>query len=260
MPIIRAAQALIFFAHVPKCGGSSVQDYLRDRFGPLAFEYRGYYSIPERERWSKTSPQHIDNISRDRMFPPGFFDASFAIVRHPVARLVSAYHFQMEVEKSLPEGLEFSTWLEGLPKLREENPFAYDNHVRPMDEIVPPEAKIFYLEHGLDTLVPWFDEVTGEKKGPRAIRHANKRGAYQKVSTQKASPSAADLQLIQELYAADFARFGYTVDSKAPAEPAPELSAELIRERDAQHRRYQRLDQRLARRVSKKLSRLKARL
>ncbi len=60
----------------------------------------------------------------------------------------------------------------------EEQPFLYDNHLRPMNEMVPEGAKLFYLEHGLDALVPWFDEVTGGKAGPRAVPHTNKRGDF----------------------------------------------------------------------------------
>ncbi len=68
MPIIRADSKLIFFAHVPKCGGSAVQTYLNNRFGPLAFEDRRFLSVPERKRWSKTSPQHVDVETLNRMF------------------------------------------------------------------------------------------------------------------------------------------------------------------------------------------------
>ena len=46
MPIFRHDGALYFFAHVPKCGGQSVEDYLSRRFGPLAFLNNDYYARP----------------------------------------------------------------------------------------------------------------------------------------------------------------------------------------------------------------------
>ena len=36
MPLAHWNNCSIFFAHVPKTGGSSVEDYLIRRFGPLA--------------------------------------------------------------------------------------------------------------------------------------------------------------------------------------------------------------------------------
>jgi hypothetical protein len=94
MPIFKAGGKLVYYAHVPKCGGSAVGWYLTERFGPIAFEDRNHTRHDAKTQWSRTSPQHIDRVSLGRLFPEGFFDAAFTIVRHPVARLVSAYHFQ----------------------------------------------------------------------------------------------------------------------------------------------------------------------
>ena len=159
MPIFRAGEKLVYYAHVPKCGGSAVGWYLDERFGPLAFTDRRHTAQPAAARWSRTSPQHIDRGSLARLFPQGFFDAVFTIVRHPVARIVSAYHFQLEVEASIPQDTGFSDWLADLEEQLEEDPFAFDNHVRPMSDIVPEGAQVFHMEHGLDALVGWFDDT-----------------------------------------------------------------------------------------------------
>jgi hypothetical protein len=238
MPIFKAGNRLIYYAHVPKCGGSAVAWYLRERFGKVAFSDTRYTQRDKARTWSKTSPQHIDSESLSRLFPPGFFDATFAIVRHPVPRLVSAYHFQLEVEKSISAQVLFSDWLEDIAELRRTNPFLYDNHVRPMTEIVPEDAQIFHLEHGLDALIPWFDAVTGEKAAPRAIRKINEKGAYSGVKSVRITPGAGDLAQIAEIYAADFARFGYDPeDSGRTSAAAPVLPPEFAAERDAALRR-----------------------
>ena len=225
MPFFRAGPQIIYYAHVPKCGGSAVADYVGNRFGGLAFSDSRFYMINEQERWSKTSPQHINLSALDRLFPENFFDRSFAIVRHPVERVVSAYHFQLEVENKIKAGTSFGEWLETLTDLPT---YAYDNHLRPMDEIVPPEAEIFYLEHGLDALIPWFDRVTGEKSGPRVLAYVNKRGDHRKVTTARVQPSQAEIRLITELYHIDFDRFGYDPDHPDPLAAAPAISAEDI--------------------------------
>lgn len=233
MPIFRAGEKLVYYAHVPKCGGSAVGWYLDERFGPLAFTDRRHTAQPAAARWSRTSPQHIDRGSLARLFPQGFFDAVFTIVRHPVARIVSAYHFQLEVEASIPQDTGFSDWLADLEEQLEEDPFAFDNHVRPMSDIVPEGAQVFHMEHGLDALVGWFDALTGDKGGPRALPKINEQGAYTGTRTPKAKPTGADLDRVARLYAVDFDRFGYRIGEKAPAAPAPVLTPEQIAERDS---------------------------
>ena len=34
MPIARVSGKLVLFMHVPRCGGTSMEDYLEARFGP----------------------------------------------------------------------------------------------------------------------------------------------------------------------------------------------------------------------------------
>lgn len=237
MPIVKSGSKLIYYAHVPKCGGSSVEKYLAGRFGDVAFEDPRHVSKPATQPWSRTSPQHIDKHSLKRLFPASFFDVYFTIVRHPTARVVSAYHFQQEVERTVSEQVTFSDWLADLAENIAADNYIFDNHVRPMTDIVPDGAKVFHLEHGLDGLVPYLDDVTGNTEGPRAVGHANKRGAYKKkASGKKIIPSESDKSLISDLYAEDFQRFGYVIDSKEPLSQATLLPPEYVAARDAERR------------------------
>lgn len=255
MPIFKAAGKLIFYAHVPKCGGSALEQYLHDRFGAVAFQNPQYLALPQAKRWSKTSPQHIDTASLDLLFPPGFFDASFTVVRHPVARLVSAYHFQRDLEKSIAEVVSFGDWLEDIQDILAESPFALDNHIRPMTELVPEGSHVFHLEHGLDALVPWLDLVSGTRDGPRAVPHVNKQGEYRGAKSIKVVPSPAEVARIATFYAADFERFGYVPDQKAPLAEAPVLSEAMLQERDAALKAMNDPFVKLRRKVRKALSR-----
>lgn len=232
MPFFKLDNRLVYYAHVPKCGGSSVANYLRDRFGDLAFYENWYKSTPEHQRWTKSSPQHVDVVALERLIPLSFFSDIFTIVRHPVGRAISTYHFQLEVERSVPEGTSFTDWLSGLGETLRDSPFAYDNHTRPMSDIVPAGAQVFYMEHGLDALVPWFDALTGRKDAPRALLPENTRGAHVKPSGGRVTPSSRDLDLIAEIYSADFERFGYVVSEKMPQATAPVLDADFQADRD----------------------------
>lgn len=251
MPFFKAAGKSIYYAHVPKAGGSSVADYIQTRFGKLGLYDNYHFSQPQGERWSHTSPQHMDAATLERIIPLEFFDAAFAIVRHPVGRAVSTYHFQLEVEKSIPAGQGFSDWL---AELRPETLFAYDNHVRPMSAIVPQGATVFHLEHGLDALIPWFDLQVGSEDGPRAIGEVNKRGAYVSGGA-KAQPTGADLARIAQLYAEDFTRFGYDLNDKMPNRVAPVMTPAFIAKRDADFARQAGTVAKARRKLTRKIRR-----
>lgn len=235
MPVFRIGEKLCYFAHAPKCGGSSVDIYLEERFGPLGFHDNNFTRHEKAGRWSKTSPQHIDWASLQHLLPEAMLDAVFAVVRHPVARVVSAYHFQVEVECAVPRTTTFSSWLKHQFERCETDSFTADNHVRPQIDLMPENCTVFHLEHGLDAIVPYLDGLAGESSGPRAIGHVNKRASRgQKRAAVEQSPNAADMALIRELYARDFERFGYDPERPEPAAPKPALPADYIAARDAE--------------------------
>lgn len=228
MPIARIASQTVYFVHIPKCAGSSVEDYMRDRFGPLAFLDRRYLAQDPVQRWTQSSPQHVDWPSLMRLFPVDYFDAIFAVVRHPLSRALSAYRFQAKVEGSIPAGMGFGDWLEHEAEARETTPYRSDNHSRPQVDFLPPEdgphCAVFHLEHGLDALIPWFDRVEGAARGPRAMQHTNAASTL----GDRTPPTAEEIALVAQIYAADFARFGYAPDQPAPLAAPPELSAAFL--------------------------------
>lgn len=242
MPIVRLAGKLVYFAHIPKCAGSSVEDYLAARFGPLALLDRAYLSVPEAARWSRSSPQHVDAAALARLFPPDFFAAAFAVVRHPLARALSAWRYQAEVEGTTDAG--FGAWLEteagagaGLEAGHDGGVlFRFDNHALPQTAFLPAgvDCKIFHLEHGLDAVIPWLDGLAGDTSGPRAMGHVlpgkgPARGSATGPETGPATgpaytPTEAEIARVAEIYAADFKAFGYVPGQKAPVADAPALS------------------------------------
>lgn len=232
MPFFQINGRLVYYAHVPKCGGSSVASYIRNRFGAIAFHDNAYLKQSAQDRWTRSSPQHVDSATLERLIPLSFFSAIFTIVRHPVARAVSTFHFQSELEKSIPEGMGFSEWLLQLEARKAEDPFCFDNHTRPMSEIVPEGATVFHMEHGLDGLIGWFDGLAGDNLGPRAILPENTRGAHVRVSRARVRPTPEDVALIGRLYVEDFRRFGYHPDNAEPQESPPSLDASFLAARD----------------------------
>lgn len=216
MPIARVGAKLVYFAHVPKAAGTSVEAYMEERFGPMAMLDRRHFALSEEDRWSRTSPQHVALETYRRIFPPSFFDLVFAVVRHPVARLASAYRFHQEVTRLVPKDLSFAAWLDGLDEVLAVRPFAYDNHARRMVDLVPEDATVFRLEDDLDAVVDWFDEIEGERRGPRhmLVRNTSAGAALAVVGPEETAR-------IAERYAADFDRFGYDPEQVAPSTALP---------------------------------------
>jgi Sulfotransferase family len=218
MPLFRVNGQLHFFAHVPKCAGTSVEHYLRERFGGLAFYDNFHTQTPPHRQWSNTSPQHIDTASFYKLIPENWIASSFAVVRHPVKRVISAYHFQAEVEGKLDGDHSIDDWLASWIATADNNGFMYDNHLRRQTELVPDDAQIFYLEHGLDGVVGYLDALAGNSNGPRSILGDNIRKTGDKPAL---TLSDASLALIADYYAADFARFGYTLKNPKPLAAKP---------------------------------------
>jgi hypothetical protein len=213
MPLFRAADAIHHFAHVPKCGGASVEAYLRARFGELAFLDERRYDRPAWAMWSRTSPQHIPAEALSRLIPQGWIASSFAVVRHPADRLVSAYNHCIDPQAVLPAGLSIEEWFEEFLLIRRRNPWIYDGHLLPQTDLVPEAATWFRLEEGLDPLVAHLDRIAGDRAGPRSIGHSRHSGAMPQIRSETRCLSPGLLSRIETHYAADFARFGYAPDA-----------------------------------------------
>jgi hypothetical protein len=252
MPVFRGAGKLFYFAHVPKCGGSSIELYLKERFGAIGLVDHRHLSVPERLRWSRTSPQHVDWATLTRFMPEAMFDGVFTVVRHPVARIVSDYVFQIDVEKTVAPATSFSDWLRATFAGYASDRYMFDNHIRPQVEFAPEGCTVFHLEHGLDAIIPYIDALVGDENGPRFVGHTNQRRP-EKGASREAAPSAEDLALIREFYAADFARFGYVPDQPKPVAPQRKLDPAFLAASEAQRQRASRPISRLATKVLNRL-------
>lgn len=211
MPIIRHGGQLIHFAHVPKCAGTAVVRYITNRTGPMAFWDSRFLEVPHRQRWTKSSPQHVPLAALERLFPPGFFDARFAVVRHPVDRMAAVYLFQLEKEGSVPAQTRFEDWLRALPDLPADRPFIFDNHIRPMVDFVPGDAVVFRMEDGLDRVQAWIDTALGLAPDPEHPQIPRINTRYRRLGGKVLEFEISDKArtLVEEVFAMDYERFGY---------------------------------------------------
>jgi hypothetical protein len=215
MPSLELNGRLIYFAHCPKAGGTSVERFMVERWGPAV----GLLGWGWDRRWARrgerpgevpSSPQHYVWEDARRALPRRP-DAVFTVVRDPVARMVSEYRYQRSGRLAGPfgrpvRGLGFSTWLRLMFAMAERNPYTHDNHFRPQGAFLPPDGvTVFRLEDGLAPVLGWLAEMAGEP-APGAEPHDLKTGGGPRVS-----PSAEDKALICKRFRDDYLRFGYAM-------------------------------------------------
>ncbi|MBO9436728.1 sulfotransferase family 2 domain-containing protein [Ruegeria sp. R13_0] len=199
MPVISTPKGQLFFAHVPKTGGSSVEEYLKRRFG-------GRLSLIDHNKregivgTGLISPAtHLTAIDLAELIPDVIY--SFAVVRDPLTRLQSEYRFQTGASRMSRFG--FSTWLRIVVAACNLDARIYHNHIRPQSDLVPKEAETFHFEDGFDTIIGRLDEVT-ETTAP-----TEKMGHLLKRTREPITLTVEDVNLIADFFAVDYERFGY---------------------------------------------------
>jgi hypothetical protein len=205
MPLVRAGDKTIFFAHVPKTGGSSVEDYLRRRFGKLSFVSNGDW-VNVRRSGLITPPAHMAAADVQYFLPTDTI-RSFATVRDPLERIQSEYRFQAGSSRS--SRFSFPTWARLMIAAGRLDPRIYFNHVRPQTDLVPEGAEVFRIEDGFERMVSWLDEVSGTSAPSLSVGHFGKR-QHTPLRLYR-----EDAELIAEYFSPDYLRFGYE-----PPDPA----------------------------------------
>ncbi|MBY6065504.1 sulfotransferase family protein [Leisingera aquaemixtae] len=228
MPVIKYKDVLLHFAHIPKCGGTSVERYVQGLKGvSLAFLDEQYVSNPpQQQHWNISSPQHIDGESLSRLFPKDFFTAFFTIVRHPIARLESAYKFQRLVERRIGS----DETLDQFVKTRLlENVLTkgwMDGHFYPQSGFFYPGAnyQVFKLEeNGAEHAKAFIDAALFSNPASQQMTHSNHLRLPDSFDPGDLVLSDEGLAVAQKLYSMDFDNFNY--DRQPAAQPHPQAAA-----------------------------------
>lgn len=199
MPVAVVNGRSVLFVHIPKTGGSSVERYL-SRHGSVLLQGNG------RDAGLRCSAQHLHAEALASIDAADGHDWSFTIVRHPVARLVSEYRYQMRKPGWLRSRLSFAGWLSYALSRRAIDPWYRDNHFRPQHEFVLPGMEILRFEDGVDACLRRIGDRLGTPAPATPIRE-KPSAPVPLVLTPRA------LSRITETYARDFADFGYGADS-----------------------------------------------
>lgn len=208
------------YAHIPKCGGSSVERYCEKIGVKLGFINQFYLSQPQEIPWSVSSPQHIDSDSLSRIFSSDFFDFGFAITRNPYDRLLSAFKYQRNKEKKILNDLSLNDFVKNDLLCASSELGRYDNHFHPQVKFILPDLNytFFKLEDGLNGLRNFINiKFLGTVAG-NALRFSS-RPKIDFINRSKAIQEKSDeriyfldreaLKIIDSVYNEDFNAFDY---------------------------------------------------
>ena len=204
MPVFVKDNVAILYVHVPKTGGTSIETF---------FVENGFYNFffgqnPEGadviQRVRRCSPQHMQADLLRRMFRLREFKYIFMTVRNPYTRVMSEYTMR---KVALNEPRDFSAWFLHAAEQYARDEHAFDNHMRPQTHFLLKSAEVFKQEDGIGPA--WIEQV--ERKTGLAFANRNV-GQHQHFTTDPHDPVTLDPTIrsrINELYKADFERFGY---------------------------------------------------
>jgi hypothetical protein len=199
MPFIQYKSKKILYIHIPKTGGTSIEEWMKT-ISPLRMFSVG---IPHAVR---CTPQHFRAQDIKALLGEDFFDLSIAVVRNPYDRIASEYKMRMHIEKQgfWKNGPDFSLWLEDNLSRQARDKFHLDNHLRPQWEFIGNNVEVFKLEDGLMAPLRRISEVL-EIRPPEFPPHELRGLSYDFTW------DITDRILVQTHYAKDFEEFGYLV-------------------------------------------------
>jgi hypothetical protein len=210
LPLLYKNNVLCHFAHIPKCGGSSIENYCQSNDIKIAFIDRTFQALNSSQQWNISSPQHIDGYSLSRLFPVDFFDFGFAIVREPVSRIVSAFKHQI-FQKKIPKNSNISEFI----KLELENISgqlgSYDNHFLPQTKFLIPGMpyEIYKLENGMDIVSQLIDSKFHNENIVEKILHYNADRSTGLINPSQVVIDDNAMAIVKEVYNDDFIKLGY---------------------------------------------------
>ena len=162
----------IIFIHIPKCGGTSVENALfkpHEKTAETLFTLEGH---PLHNKYETGGLQHLSAPKVKELVGNDIYDNffKFAVVRHPVKRLISQYNYTYQFPYFVDmlnlqfKNFTFREYLEAIKNKyhvhwRPQHEFIYDNDRFLVDKIYKLE-NIKDLEIDLDIKLPHHNKST----------------------------------------------------------------------------------------------------
>jgi len=172
MPVFSKNDVDLLFMHVPKCGGSSVEEM---------FFHSGWdmsYRNTRPSSYIKISPQHYHMEIAQSIFNFEKFDFIFSVIRDPFDRLISEYKHRNRLKFQKGMKIDFNTWALQAINMAEKDISCFDNHLRPQVDFFSDNCKVFLFED-LHKIECFFKNKFDSSILP--LPHSNKFGIEEEV-------------------------------------------------------------------------------
>ena len=194
MPLYIKGEKKLFFFHIPKCAGTSVESILRKKSDTEMLFSKISQGFP-------CTPQHFHKSMVDTLVDINAI-SSFAIVRHPLLRMISQYKWQVKKRAIDPEKIDFNEYISKSFSSVRDNAFFGDNHFRPMVDFVDSRTRVFLLERDVSDLEVYLSDFLGEDVSLKSDNRTDILGLNLNISKNS-------LEIINDFYHKDFLYFSY---------------------------------------------------
>lgn len=196
---------LIYFAHVPKAAGTTIENYICEQYGEVFLLNRKWAGINSKyPEIGRVSPQHL-TFEAARQYMPRDPDWSFALVRNPFDRILSEYRMHQRAKRKRRHlakfGQEFDVNL--LLSAMAIDRMVFDNHLRPQTELVPSDAEFYKLEDGVQNALRLVNDHIKNEYTAAGIHPVYMH------KQELTAPSQRLTSRIRKVYSDDFDRFQY---------------------------------------------------
>lgn len=220
MPIIKLNNDICLFQHIPKCGGSTFENFLlKNGYDLSLFQLKD--DIVNKNRLIKVSPQHLTINDISYLFNLDLFSYKLSITRHPIDRFVSAYnHNKSRIGYTIPLSFFLKLLKYNFNNISFHRKF--NNHFLPQSDFVNDDF-ITYDLHEIQKMADFVSSISNTSTqdinefisnktyfGSNSIKEKFKYILHNKTSLSDYSKN--DVLTIKELYKKDFLRFNYNYD------------------------------------------------
>ena len=207
MPLFSSNNNFVLYSHIPKCGGSSLEKILKENSEKMSIFYA------DETHGFPCNPQHFQFSLLRHITPNIDSIPSFAVVRHPLLRVISEYIYKQKILNR--KGLKPSNFSKESARYFRDykfDPYIHDNHIRPQIEFVSPSMRIFKLESGLHHAANFALTALNHQSG-ELYKDDSLLPNILKSSYDELTISGKNIQAIQNFYSSDYEAFDYkTID------------------------------------------------
>ncbi len=210
MTIFKVHSNFIYFSHIPKCAGSSIEDYF-STFPECSISFldREFYSS-SLNNWSKSSPQHILGNDVERLFDNTFFTDYLGIIREPIDRFKSTFNYQKYWLKNIEEEMDSNFFIsEILPSNYQKQGWC-DNHFQTQISFLIPNRKykLFLMnQEGIRKAKKYIDQNIFANDREKEIPRNNMAKDLYSNKVEEIELNSKSIEVIKKLYSLDFDLF-----------------------------------------------------